>query len=215
MGWLHGWPPKVMVERATQLAYLAGEVPVAQRVDPDVYSAARPLGDARGAPNMTISTSHEAAVDGESTGTPPRLGWRPRTALIARYNIDRSLGGATPCFRPTRRKPAHDRRCRRTLQGRARSRGPTPRPGSPRLCVGRGVASDIFSLLRGRYGFVRALVPTALSIMSLIALACEKAIMLDTAVVGAADMAGQPQISSTEAADWLARNCRNPDVEDI
>ena len=82
-------------------------------------------------------------------------------------------------------------------------------------CVGRDVANDIFSLLRGRYEVVRALVPTqALSIMSLIALACEKAIMLDTAVVGAADVAGQPQMSSTEAADWLARNCRNPDVED-
>jgi hypothetical protein len=82
-------------------------------------------------------------------------------------------------------------------------------------CAGRGVASDIFSLLRGRYEVVRALVPTqALSIMSLIALACEKAIMLDTAVVGAADVAGQPQISSTEAADWLARNCRNPDIEE-
>jgi fructokinase len=39
MGWLFGWPPKVMIERATQLAYLAGAAPVAQRVDPDVYTS--------------------------------------------------------------------------------------------------------------------------------------------------------------------------------
>ena len=39
MGWLYGWSPKAMIERATQLAYLAGAMAVAQRVDPDVYSS--------------------------------------------------------------------------------------------------------------------------------------------------------------------------------
>jgi hypothetical protein len=37
VGWLLDWPPKLMVERATQLAYLTGGNPVAQRVDPDIY----------------------------------------------------------------------------------------------------------------------------------------------------------------------------------
>jgi hypothetical protein len=74
-------------------------------------------------------------------------------------------------------------------------------------------AADLISLLRGRYDSIRALVPdTALSILSLIAFACDTVIMPETAVLGVSDDPREPRITAPEAATWLARNCNQTDL---
>ena len=78
---------------------------------------------------------------------------------------------------------------------------------------GLGAASELVSLLRGRYDSIRALVPeSALSIMSLIALSCDTVITPETALLGASEAPHEAYISSAEAADWLARRCTQPDL---
>jgi hypothetical protein len=78
---------------------------------------------------------------------------------------------------------------------------------------GLGAASDLVSLLRGRYDSIRALVPeTALSIMTLIALVCDTVITPETALLGASEDPHEEHISSARAADWLARHCTQPDL---
>lgn len=74
-------------------------------------------------------------------------------------------------------------------------------------------AAELVSLLRGRYDSIRALVPdAALSILSLIAFACDTVIMPETALLGASGDPHEPQIDSAEAAHWVARNCTQKDL---
>ena len=83
--------------------------------------------------------------------------------------------------------------------------------GSP---GGLDAAGELVFLLRSRDKSIRAIVPnSALSAMTLITLVCDAAIMPDSALLGATDDRDGPQISSDQAADWLAHNCEPTDVD--
>jgi hypothetical protein len=74
-------------------------------------------------------------------------------------------------------------------------------------------ASELISLLRGRYDSIRALVPdAALSILSLIAFACDTVIMPEPALLGVTDDPREAQITAAEAADWVNRHCTQTDL---
>lgn len=79
---------------------------------------------------------------------------------------------------------------------------------------GLDAAGELVFLLRSRYDSMRAIVPNAaLSVMTLITLVCDSAIMPDTARLGVADDLGGPHIAPDQATDWMAHNCNRTDIE--